>query len=199
MGWTRGNGFFLFLILSSCGYRSAQLEERPTISIPYVQGDIEGMLTAAIVRELASRLPYEYRSSGGALRLDVKLIQDQQEKVGYRYNRNTTTGKIEKNLMPTESRRTASAEVTLTRLSTEEKLFGPEVITANVDFDYDDVNAINGLSFIPEGQTHRQTTLRYSLGQVDSIEGAQDDAATPLYRQLAEKISSRLLEGNLSQ
>jgi hypothetical protein len=34
----------------------------------------------------------------------------------------------------------------------------------------------------------------FSLGQLDSVEGAQDDVLTPLYRCLAQKIVDGILQ-----
>jgi hypothetical protein len=39
---------FLALSLTSCGYRTAASDDKTTISIPYVEGDNQGQLTAEI-------------------------------------------------------------------------------------------------------------------------------------------------------
>jgi hypothetical protein len=47
------------------------------------------------------------------------------------------------------------------------------------------------LSFInPQGK--REKVMTFSLGQLDSIEGAQDAAVTPIYEQLAQRIVAAL-------
>jgi hypothetical protein len=52
------------------------------------------------------------------------------------------------------------------------------------------------VSFINE-KGKREKTIGFSLGQLDSIEGAQDAALTPIYCQLAQKIAQALHRDNL--
>lgn len=175
------------VLLSSCGYHFYGSEDRKTVSIPYVVGDVEGQLTNEIIHQLSSSGAYEYVRSGGNLTLKVAVVAETMDKIGYRYDRKEFSGKIEKNLMQTENRRNMTAEVTLVDDTTGEIIFGPHNFSSFAEFDYVDVNSLRDLSFINE-HGHRVPVLDFSLGQLDSIEGAQDTAITPLYRQLAQKI-----------
>jgi hypothetical protein len=185
--------FIVFLLcLTGCGYRFQKPDERMTLSIPYVKGDQEGQLTNELIRQFARSGAYEYLREDGDLLLKVALVGASSEKIGFRYDRNQTTGAVETNLMPTENRRTATAEVSLVHAGTEEVVAGPYKIAASVDYDYTDVNSIQALAFVtPTGQ--KEKVLNYSLGQVDSPEGAHDDATLPLYRNLAQQIVAAVL------
>jgi hypothetical protein len=53
------------------------------------------------------------------------------------------------------------------------------------------VNTLKELAF-HDAQGKRKKTINFSLGQLDSVEGAQDAVLTPIYRQLAQKIAAVL-------
>ena len=176
----------LALNLSSCGYHSATADEKTTIAIPYVAGDNQGQLTAELIHQLVNSGLYDYVKQDGDLTLKVTLLDDKTDTIGFQYNLTHKKGKIERNLMPQENRRFLTAQVTLMR-GTEEVAMGPLNITSSAEYDFIDVNSLKEVSFI-NAQGKREKTISFSLGQLDSVEGAQDAARTPLYRQLAQKI-----------
>ncbi len=183
--------------MTSCGYHTAASDDKTTISIPYVTGDAQGQLTAELIRQLSNSNIYDFVRSDGDLILKVTLVGDKNDIVGFQYDLTTKKGKIERNLMAQENRRTLTAQVILTRGSTEEVVMGPVNIIATTDYDYIDVNSLKEVSFInPHGK--REKTINFSLGQLDSIEGAQDAALTPVYRQLAQKIVIALQRSSMS-
>lgn len=175
----------------ACGYRFqdsiAQQEEVQTITVPYVKGDIEGGLTAALIRAITSSGAFICCQEGGELILDVSLVEQNLERIGYRYLREHPSGKRQNNLVGTENRLNVAAQVTLTRPATEEVVLGPVIVRADVDFDYVDPSSIRDLAFI-NSKGKPQTSIQFSLGQLDSVEGAQDASLTPVYRRLAQKI-----------
>jgi hypothetical protein len=180
----------LALSLTGCGYHAAS-DDKTTISIPYVEGDAQGQLTAEIIRQIHNSDMYDFVKQDGDLILKVTIVGDKNDIVGFQYDLTTKKGKIERNLMAEENRRTLTAQVVLTRAATEEVVMGPLNIIATTDYDYIDVNSLKEVSFInPQGK--REKTVNFSLGQLDSIEGAQDAALTPVYRQLAQKIAIAL-------
>jgi hypothetical protein len=180
---------------SSCGYHTAASDDKTTISVPYVEGDAEGQLTAELIRQLTNSDLYTFVKKDGDFCLKVSIVGDKSDVVGFQYDQTTKQEgkkiKIERNLMPLENRRTLTAQVTLTDSSSEEVIVGPVKITASTDYDYIDVNSLDTVSFINE-QGKREKTISFSLGQLDSIEGAQDAALTPVYRLLAQKIAQSL-------
>jgi len=178
----------LCLLLTSCSYRAITSEDRQTVSIPYVRGDEEGFLTSALISAIDRVGLYDYVNSNGDFELKVAIIGDSEETTGYRYNR-SKTGHIKQNLMETENRRYVSAEVTLYQATEETPVLGPLVVTAFAEFDYIDVSSLRELAFIgPHGKTEK--VIDFSQGQLDSIEGGEDNVLTPLYRQLARKIAA---------
>lgn len=180
----------VLLMLTGCGYhyQGSSSDAGPiSISVPYIPGDVEGQLNQAIVHKIAEDARFNYRRSGGAMTLIVSVIDDDNTRIGYRYDRTPVSGKRRKNIVATENRRTLKAEVKLIDASTEEVIVGPAVVSADADYDYVDSNSVVDLTFVPPHGTP-QTVLDFSLGQLDSIEGAHDGAATPVYHSLAQKI-----------
>ncbi len=180
-----------------CGYRFQ--DEKPpegpvTINVPYIRGDIEGQLNTELTRILSNDPHFELRQNGGMVVLEVAIINDGNERIGYRYDRNPSSGKRRKNIVGTENRRNVTAEVKLIDSYTQETIIGPVHVKARADYDYVDSNSVRDLTFTNSAGT-TQTVINFSLGQLDAIEGAHDDAVGPIYRQLAQKI----VDGIVSQ
>jgi len=175
------------LILGSCGYQFRDTAERPTVSVPFVQGDYEGQLTNELVKQVVASGAYEYTASGGEYVLQAKVVGDHSDRIGYQYDRKEFSGKRLGNLQANENRRTISVEVSLLDSASGTVVSGPVVVSAFSDYDYVDINSIRDLAFTPPGG-FPESVLNFSIGQLDSIEGAQDDAILSAYRQLAQKI-----------
>lgn len=183
------------LFLAACGYRfedTVYTGSRTSISVPYVVGDFDGLLTDEVIRQLAASGHFEYVQEGGSLILNIIVTADTLDKIGYRYDRKDESGKREKNLIPTESRRNLSAEICLVEGGSDEVLMGPDLVHASADFDYVNSSTLKDLTFINQ-EGKRETVIFFSLGQLDSIEGAQDDVSIPLFRHLAQKIVDGLI------
>jgi hypothetical protein len=150
-----------------------------------VKGDSQGEMTALLIYELEKTGLYRFVKRKGELCLQVAVTGDQKETIGYSYDRHPQSGKIEKNLMATENRRNLTATISL--LEGEKVVLGPLEITAGGEYDYVDVNSLRSLSFINENGK-REKVINFSLGQLDSFEGAEDNVLTPTYRLLARKI-----------
>ena len=179
----------ILLLMSSCGYRFVGDGEQKTVTIPYVIGDVEGQLTNALIRQFSSTTQFAYHPNRGQLVLKVELLEDVNDKIGFRYQRQEYTGKIKKKLFPTENRRTLTAQVCLVCTSTDDVVYGPLTVSANADYDYIDEGSLYDLTYLtPSGKL--VPILAFSEGQLDSIEGAQDDVLNPLYRKLAQNILS---------
>ncbi len=187
--------FVLLLLLAGCHYsfqeEGASLQGK-TVTVPYILGDFEGKFTDELIRALAASGVFSPVQSGGELLLKVNVVSNENTKIGYRHHRDDTTGRIRKRLMPTEDRRTMTVEIILVDQVSGAVVVGPEVVTAYVDYDYVDPDSIRELAFI-DAQGKPQIVLDFSLGQLDSIEGAQDDANVPLFRILSQKIIDGIL------
>lgn len=189
--WAQWLSFFTITgfipLLTSCGYRWEIEKERPTIEVPYVSGDGDGSLTAEIVRALAVSGIGEVRQWGARYRLQVAIARSEGETIGYRRDRQKVSGESQKNLVASEKRKTMSVETALYENATNQVICGPFRIDAFIDFDYVDGDSIQDLVFIgPNGV--RQVVLPFSLGQLESIEAAEEAAMRPLNVELAHKI-----------
>ncbi len=169
----------LFLLavfcLTGCGYRLGQGGLRAgTITVPFVQGDDDGRLTSYLVRELSRSGGVRVVTTHGELTLQVKLLNLKNRTIGYRYDQKSCDC-LAKSVIPTEVRKILEAEVIVVRGDTI--LAGPTLIEASYDYDFDYCQV-------------KQEVNVFSLGQLVDIETAADSALDPLYRRLAEKVTT---------
>ena len=122
--------------------------------------------------------------------LEAAIIDDGDERIGFRYDRNPTTGKRRDNIVGTENRRSLAVEMRLVDAYSDKVLWGPEVLRATADYDYVDGNSIVDLVFFEKGSP--QTVLDFSLGQLDSVKGAHDDVHALVYQRVAQQAIERL-------
>lgn len=168
----------LALSLGSCGYRVGYGEGLPacyrSISVPYVEGDQEGYLTAAIVKEIVRSGAFQYRHCGGSLILNVTELDIVEDNIGFRYDRRKR-GTLTSDIIPTETRMTIYVEVWVTDAASCCTVLGPVQLSASVDYDHDYYSSRDGVNI-------------FSLGQLSDIDEAYDAAQTPLNRIIAMKI-----------
>lgn len=165
------------LFLPSCGYRwgKGEIGERyATISVPYAEGDGEGILTAAIINQLSKKGSLAYRSCAADLVLNVCLLDPSDENIGFIYA-NPRSGKSSRVLVSHEARLSIAAKVSLIERATGKSVFGPLTIRSYLDFDFE-----------PDLSKSDDHTL--ALGQLEMHELAKDAAFPALYTLLAEKI-----------
>lgn len=186
----------VFVLQSGCHYHfSGEDSEQPvqTISVSRIPGDEMGKLNAAIVRALSRDPRFEFRQQSGTLTLEVNIVSDDDDRIGYRYDRSPSSGRRRKNIVGIENRRLSTVEVRVIHEPTEEVLLGPIRVKGRADYDYIDPNSIRDLTFTnAAGVT--QTVMNFSLGQLDSVEGAHDDAGDPVYEQIAQVIVAGLAQ-----
>ncbi len=163
-----------------------------SVSVPYVSGDTVGAFADELIHSLSTSGRFVYTRDGGQVLLQVNILSSGSDKIGYKYDRKGKEAEREKTLVPTEGRYSICAQVALVDPCTNEYLYGPTTVTAYSDCDYVDYNSISDLSFV-NSQGGRQSSIAFSLGQLDSIEGAQSDVTLLLYRQLAKKIVAGLI------
>lgn len=183
------------LLLAGCGYsfEGGQSQDRVvSISIPYIKGDAEGQLNNELAHALSASGMFDYVQNSGELILEAAIVSDGDDRIGYRFDRDPTTGKLRDNIVGTENRRALSAEVKLIDAYTQQVVAGPQVILATADYDYVDSNSIKDLVFITT-QGVPVKVLDFSLGQLDSVDGAHDDTSSIVYKQLAQKIVDGLI------
>lgn len=165
------------ILLTACCYQfgRGELSERySTICIPYVEGDDQGFLTTALIRQLSASGGLLYRSSGSDLLLRVCLLQPIDKNIGFIYAPKGDNDPPH-TLVSNEARLTQTALIRLIDRRTGECILGPCEITVSLAYDFEP-----DLSHIADHQ--------FSLGQLEMHDLAQDAATPGLYRLLAEKI-----------
>ena len=153
---------------------SVSSDKQMTIRIPYAQGDDSGELTSRVIEAVNNQPGFRVDESGQYL-LRIRLLDDTEEKIGFRYNPRELKRGSHK-LILEESRAKALAEVTLVDRFTKKNVVGPAFILGNTDYDHQENTINNNVNDL-------------SLGQLSDIDAAQDVTYIPLYRDLSSKIA----------
>lgn len=178
--------FSLFILFSSCGYQCWDEGLARAISIPYVVGDEDGAFTSELIRQFSSHSSIQV-AKDSPYRLDVKIVQDGVEPIGYRRDPQKIRGKIRKNLVENEARKTIGVDVAIYDHNQTAPVFGPLHLVQDVDYDYVDADSLQDLQF-QNASGQKFNVLPFSLGQLESSEAAQEAAVRPLYQKLSQKI-----------
>lgn len=186
--------FVFFLLFTSCTYHWYPENGRPTVLLPFVSGDEEGALTQAIARALSDSGVVDLSHAKGDYRLQVSVVDTATEQIGYRRDRQKITGKIKKNLVAAEGRRSLTVEVILYEGTSDRIASGPHQITADADYDFVDGDSLPDLTFV-DTAGKVEIVLPFSLGQLESNEAAYEAASSPLYAKLARKIVETVFLG----
>ncbi|NGX37814.1 MAG: hypothetical protein K1000chlam2_00977 [Chlamydiae bacterium] len=182
----------LLLALCACGYHFDG-GEKIAVSVPYVIGDQEGELTDSLIWALSRTANFRYTQDEGDWILKAKVVDTFNDRIGYRYDRDPKTGDIRKNVMGTENRKSITVEVSVVNGTTGKLILGPQKVKADADYDYVDPNSLRDVSFIDPATGVRTTSIAFSLGQLDSVGAAGEDATYPIYHLLARKIVDGML------
>lgn len=168
--------FALSLLLTACGYHVGDgtvASRYRTISIPFVEGDIHGVMTDDLVRSISTRGCLSFVTCGGELALQVCLLPPVSDNIGFRYAEEN--GSLTKITTAVETRLTLTARVSLVDVRMGCTVIGPLEITAYQTFDFDTDFSTNN-------------DHRFALGQLEMYNQAEDIAFRPLYAKLAQKI-----------
>ncbi len=167
----------LLLILSSCGYRAGYggiAAGHRTVSVPYVKGDVSGIVTNALIKQFSRSGGLRYSQCDADLILNVKIIRVCEENIGFRYDRKKS-GRRTKTIVPAETRIFTIADIEVIEAVNCCRILGPVRIRASVDFDHDYYDSRGGINV-------------FSLGQFSDYDEAYDAAKNPLSEALAKKI-----------
>jgi hypothetical protein len=172
------------LLLSSCGYQLKHYENsylNTTMSVPFVEGDRDGLLTAEIVDALVEEGFCRYTPNGGNLVLKARVVSEILDNVGFRYEKKDKKNSITTNklIIPTETRLILSLEVSVYSHVEECTILPPFTLIESVVFDHD-------------YYTTRNKDNIFSLGQLTEFEEAQTAALRPLYKRMAKKLTDYL-------
>ncbi len=178
------------ILCTGCGYHwSAEtLEGRPIrVTVPFISGDEQGILTSEIISALSSSGLVRISSTMPEYRLHVAILKQNNETIGFRRDLQKVRDGLHKNLLACEGRRVLETEVVLRQVDTGAVAWGPYRLSSDADYDYVDGDSIQDLTFTaPDGTP--MIVLPFSLGQLESVESAQEAATQLLYRRLAKKI-----------
>ncbi len=180
----------LLPLLSGCGFQFGYgplAAKYHSISIPYVEGDHDGHLTAELTKQISRSGAYHYKKNGGELTLKIKVLDVREERIGYRFDREDN--KKSKRLVPAEGRLTAIADLRVEETGSGKTVLGPSRVEASTDYDHDYFGSVSTIS----GLSKRTTDI--SLGQLDDMDTSRKMAETPLYRALAHRIVEYLNSG----
>ena len=193
--------FFIFLgfvfslfLFTGCCYRLVGKSEEglalTKIAIPYIEGDLDGKLTEALIKALSKSPQLEYSKKHEALVFEGKIIENSLEYFGYQYDREPLSNERKNRLIPNEGTRVMALSFSLIEAKTCKVLLGPIHVSADQDFDFVDSDSLLDNFYInPNGNL--EPVLFFSLGQLDTKEGAKNGALFPLY----EKLSDKVIEG----
>lgn len=170
---------FIFFCTSGCGYHFGRGELGRlynTVSVPFVEGDHDGIFTATLVRALTVRGELTYKAAGADLMLKVGLLEPSDTNIGYIYAPPDKGDDEASNIVVSnEARLSIGARVILIDRCTGCYIFGPIEIRNSLDYDFEpDLGNSNDHAF--------------SLGQLEMHNLAQDATLPSLYAILAEKI-----------
>ena len=135
-------------LLVACGYKTGYdglSSEYRTISVPYVEGDWNGELTNTIIRQISRSGAFEYRNECAGLTLLVKIIDSNDQNIGFRYDRHKD-GRLRDTIIPTETRLTTAVEISVIETASGTSVLGPCRLLASVDFDHDYYSSRNEIN-----------------------------------------------------
>jgi hypothetical protein len=158
--------------------------------IKEIINDTKGLLEDQIVKALSRDSIYLLEKNNPALSLSCKILDISTDQIGYRYDRYEPTSQLINRLIPIESRKKIKIEVTVDN-SFEGKTIGPLILEASADFDFANFDTYKDLAF-EDLSGNFQSTLSYSLGQLDSYEGAEEAALSRCFHEVALKICDLL-------
>ncbi len=186
---------FSSIFLSSCGYHYTSQDDSGrsfTVTVPYIPGDSDAILNNEIVYQLSSSGQFQCVQSNGEYVLEVNLLSETQSRIGFRYDRDNVSGSLEKNLLGVEDRRVVVVQVSLVETGSNKVVAGPFEVSSDAEYDYIDPGSPIDLLFTNSSGSS-DSIIQFSMGQLDSSEGAYDDASRLVFRKLAEKITIGLV------
>jgi len=186
------------ILLSSCGYRYTSEDSflslsKVRIAVPYIPGDADAIFNNELVYQLAASGHFHCVTSDADYILQAIILSDTQSRIGFRYDRDNVSGSLEKNLLGVEDRRSVKAEISFIEAGSGKIVIGPIEVSSDVDYDYTDPGSPDDLLYTsPYG--HSLSIMQFSLGQLDSYEGAYDSTSRGVFTRLAEKITEGLIQ-----
>ncbi len=179
----------VLVLFAGCGYKHYPVDDSFTFDVPFIQGDKDGQLTSLVVEALSKSPFLQYNPSHSQLKITAKIQGNEFEQIGYQYRMQDNDSAVQHRLVPNEGRRTIKVEFTIQGLPNTKPLSFQ--IHGSSEFDFVDPDSFKDLAFYtPEGQL--RAVLDFSLGQLDSEEGAKLASFGPAYKEIAWKFHESL-------
>jgi hypothetical protein len=179
------------VLFSSCGYHIKTLKPKcdTTFSVTSFLEDRQGRFKEELIKAVSS-YAWSYCPEGSRYVIECTLVDASCEQVGYRYDRYESTSQVINRLIPIEGRKKINVCVSVedTYLG---KTLGPFTLEGRSDFDFVNYDTYKDLSFI-DNSGQPQSSLAYSLGQLDANEGAEEAAIGNCYKNIATQIKDLL-------
>lgn len=185
----------LCFLITSCGYQKAggDLETPLVLSIPLIWDDADGKLREHLAKRISSASRFSYTSSSNSrYQLIVKIEKDAADTIGYVWDQASLTGTRINRLYPSEGQRSITAKVHIQDTHSKKKVSEPFTVTVRSEYDFVNPTALQNIQFT-DTSGHKQSTLQFSLGQLDSEEGAKIETFIPLFDNLALEITRSLI------
>jgi hypothetical protein len=182
-------GIPLLIFLAGCGYHHYPTSAQYKFDVPFIKGDKDGQLTASVIKSLSKSPFLQYDPSQPQILITANIDSAEAEQIGYQYRMKDNDSEVQDRLVPNEGRR--SVIVTFQIKTPQDSEPYKMVVEGNSDYDFVDPDSFKALAFnAPNGEL--VTVLAFSLGQLDSEEGAKLASFSPCYGQVAAKFSERL-------
>lgn len=180
-----------FLLLTGCGgYHLITPQSIYKVCVPFIEGDKTGAITQAVTTELVHTGLFRLCGEGAPYQLTVKIVEDRFDDISYQYDVEASNQASVNRLVPNQSRRTVKAFVSLENRRRGCCVIDAFEVSSSVQIDYVNSESLGDLAFNLDGVS--TSVLDFSLGQLDSVEGARANSVIPLARDLAHKISEGL-------
>lgn len=169
----------LLFFCTGCGYRWGEgggFAPGNTIFVPYIEGDIQGHFTNALIYEIVHRSSLRYESEAPDYILKVCFLPPIDTTIGFRYG----TGNESRVVLADEGRLTLIASVTMIDCDTGIVVRRWDRIIASIDYDFE-----SDFSHLGEDV--------FSLGQLKMHAQARESSSYGLAELMAQKIVDSLL------
>jgi hypothetical protein len=148
--------------------------------VPYARGDLDGDLTASVIRELSASPYLRYSPTGARYLICLDVVNYCDQNIGFQYELNKNKN-LRHSVVPSETRLTVKADMIVRDAFSQQVVLGPIGLEASWDFDHDWYSSTGGIN-------------TFSLGQFTDIDTARDTVLVPLHKRLAKKVIDYLAQ-----
>ena len=191
----------MILSMISCSYKSVNskpLRHRGDLStsIAVIKKDPDGYLRNYLAREIGFSNLFSYKDVNAKYKLYITITEDNTSRICFMWDRNPVTNENLGVYYPTEGMRAVIAKVELKDSLSDKSVIEPFYLKANGIYDFVNPTVPDTVQF-ETAFGGDESVLQYSLGQLDSEEGAKSASYEPIYQDLAQKIVRRLVRSKI--